>query len=85
MLLIAWLSPISWTINSLQSPGVSSQEDVIGSVAEVCTPMKDNQIGEIIYKLDSSRTNCAAKPAKPGLEIKRGTKVMIVGMENQLH
>ncbi len=75
---------ICWTIDSLQSPTMHSQDDLIGTIAEVNLPMTDNQIGEIVYMVDSGRINCAAKPAKPGLVFKRGTKVMIVEIKNHI-
>ena len=77
-------SLICWTIDSLQSPSLHSQEDLIGTIAEVNVPMSGNQIGEIVYMIDSGRINCAAKPAKEGVAFKRGAKVMIVEIKDHI-
>ncbi len=75
---------ICWAMNSMQSPGVHCLDDLIGTVAVVNTPMNYNQIGEIVYMIDSVRSNCAAKPVSEGLEIKRGQRVMIVDMKEHI-
>jgi hypothetical protein len=46
--------------------------------------MSNDRLGEIVYMVDSVRANCAAKPAKAGLEIKRGQRVMIVDMKEHI-
>ena len=68
----------------MQSPARHNLEDLIGTIAEVNTPMTNSQTGEIVYMIDSVRANCAAKLVTEGLEIKRGQRVMIVDMKEHV-
>jgi len=75
---------ICWAMEAMQSPALHNVDDLIGTIAEVNTPMTNNQLGEIVYMIDSVRANCAARPVTEGLEIKRGQRVMIVDMKEHI-
>jgi membrane protein implicated in regulation of membrane protease activity len=75
---------VRWAMDAMQSPGSHNLTDLIGTIAEVNTPMTNNQTGEIVYMIDSTRANCAARPVTEGLEIKRGQRVMIVDMKEHI-
>lgn len=77
---------ICWAINHFQSPSLHSNADLIGTLATVNTPMASDKTGEIVYVIDSTRCNYPARPAsiEAGAEIKRGAKVMIVEIKNNV-
>ncbi len=58
--------------------------DMVGHQAEVNTPITEGRVGEVTYVMGSKRYQSAAKPAKPGMEFPRGSKVMITHSEANL-
>ena len=77
---------ICWAIDRFQSPSLHGNDDLIGTLATVNTPMASDKTGEIVYVIDSTRCNLPARPvgADAGAEIKRGAKVMIVEIKNNV-
>jgi len=75
---------LSRTIDTLQSPEMPGEDELIGKVAQVYTPLTNNLIGEIVFTTISGRINCAAKAAKEGLSFKRGQRVMIIDMKDHI-
>ena len=75
---------IHWLMDHIESSGVHNQEDLIGIAASVSIPILANKIGQIVYVADASRCQCSAKSATAGLDIERGEKVTIVGMEDHI-
>lgn len=58
--------------------------EMVGHQAEVNTPITEGRVGEVTYVIGSKRYQSAAKPAKPGMEFPRGSKVMITHSEANL-
>jgi len=75
---------LSRTIDTLQSPEMPGEDELIGKVAQVYTPLTNKLIGEIVFTTISGRVNCAAKAAKEGLTFTRGQRVMIIDMKDHI-
>jgi membrane protein implicated in regulation of membrane protease activity len=75
---------IRWMIKSMETSSVLRVDNLVGQVAEVNTPISDGLPGEITYVIGSKRYSSAAKAKKIGLEIKKGTQVMIVDTKEHL-
>ncbi len=69
---------LGWATSKLTASSLTSSQQAIGQIAEVNTPIKDGRLGEVSYVIGLTRFNAAARPAKEGGEIARGTKVIIV-------
>jgi membrane protein implicated in regulation of membrane protease activity len=69
---------LGWATRKLTASSLTSSQQAIGQIAEVNTPIKDGRLGEVSYIIGLTRFNAAARPAKEGGEIARGTKVIIV-------
>lgn len=69
---------LGWATSKLTASSLTSSQQAIGQIAEVNTPIKDGRLGEVSYVIGLTRFNAAARPAKAGGEIARGTKVIIV-------
>ncbi|MGH9549934.1 MAG: hypothetical protein ACRD3W_11195, partial [Terriglobales bacterium] len=56
---------------------------LVGQIAEVNIPIPDHRTGEVTFIVHSKRLNSAAK-ACDGKELKKGTKVVIVEVQDHL-
>jgi membrane protein implicated in regulation of membrane protease activity len=65
----------------LASSSLTKREEAIGRIAEVNTPITEGRLGEVTYVIGTTRFNASAKPAHPGEDFPRGSKVMIVETE----
>ena len=74
-------SVMSLMVSKLNSSSLIRQEESIGRIAQVSTPISDGRMGEVSYVIGTSRFNASAKPAHPGEDFQRGSKVMIVQTE----
>jgi membrane protein implicated in regulation of membrane protease activity len=72
---------MSLLVSKLSSSSLIKQEDSIGRIAQVSTPISDGRLGEVSYVIGTSRFNASAKAAHPGETFIRGSKVMIVETE----
>jgi hypothetical protein len=79
-------SSIRWMMDHMQSRSVHGENDLIGTEASVSITIPADKTGQIVYLADSVRCQRSAKLANghAGTEIKRGTKVIIVGMEDRV-
>lgn len=68
---------LRWMILKMHVTSLVKVNELIGHSAEVLTPIQQGRTGEVTYVVGSTRLQAAAKPAKPGMEFKRGAKVMI--------
>ena len=75
---------IRWMMKNMHTSSHSKESDIIGQLAEVNTPIKGDRIGEVTFVVQSKRINSAARPATPGLEFKKGSRVLIVGKKDHL-
>jgi len=69
---------LAWVTSKISASSLTSNQQAIGQIAEVNTPIKDGRLGEVTYIIGLTRFNAAARPAKLGSEIARGAKVIIV-------
>jgi hypothetical protein len=72
---------LAWITSKISASSLTSSTQAIGQIAEVNTPIKDGRLGEVTYVIGLTRFNAAAKPAKEGVEMARGAKVIIVESE----
>jgi hypothetical protein len=59
-------------------------EETIGQVGEIITPIQGGRAGEVTYVIGSKRYHSMAKPAKEGIEFKRGSKVLITEIKEHV-
>ncbi|MDP3510933.1 MAG: NfeD family protein [Candidatus Melainabacteria bacterium] len=69
---------LAWATRKLSASSLISAQQAIGQIAEVNTPIKEGRLGEVSYVIGLTRFNSAARTAKEGCEISRGSKVIIV-------
>lgn len=69
---------MTWATSKLTASSLVSEQQSIGQIAEVNTPISNSQPGEVSYVVGLSRFNSPAKAAKDGAEFERGCKVIIV-------
>ena len=69
---------MTWATAKLTASSLVSEQQSIGQIAEVNTPIKDGRTGEVTYVVGLTRFNAPAKPARDGTDFERGTRVMIV-------
>lgn len=75
---------LAYITSKLSASSLTSSTQAIGQIAEVNTPIKDGRLGEVTYVIGLTRFNAAAKPAKEGVEMARGAKVIIVESEGSV-
>ncbi len=73
-----------WMIKNMFSSTHQKQSDLLGQMAEVNVPIHDGRVGEVTYVLNAKRMTSTAKPAKAGIEFKKGSKVLIVGAKEHI-
>jgi membrane protein implicated in regulation of membrane protease activity len=71
------LQLLRWMVFKMNVSTVVRMDDMIGHQAEIITPIKGERLGEITYWTGSTIMQSPAKSAAPGMEFKRGDKVMI--------
>ncbi len=59
-------------------------EETVGQVGEIITPIQAGRAGEVTYVVGSKRYHSTAKPAKEGIEFKRGSKVLITEIKDHV-
>jgi hypothetical protein len=69
---------MTWATAKLTASSLVSEQQSIGQIAEVNTPIKDGRTGEVTYVVGLTRFNAPAKPATDGVDFERGSRVVIV-------
>jgi hypothetical protein len=59
-------------------------DDAIGSIGEITVPIPQGKTGEVMFVLGEGRKNYSAKCLNADKDIKRGTKVVIIDLEDSL-
>lgn len=75
---------VQWLIVHGNVSTEAKADDSIGQVGEIITPIKEGRAGEVTYVIGSKRYHAAAKSTKEGLEFKRGSKVIITGIQDHV-
>ncbi|HEY9756920.1 MAG TPA: hypothetical protein V6C97_17270 [Oculatellaceae cyanobacterium] len=75
---------VRWLIVHGNVSTEAKADDSIGQVGEIITPIKEGRAGEVTYVIGSKRYHAAAKSNKEGLEFKRGSKVIITGIQDHV-
>lgn len=73
-----------WMIKNMFTSTHQKEADLLGQMAEVNVPIHDGRMGEVTYVLNAKRMTATAKPAKPGVDFKKGSKVLIVGSKEHV-
>lgn len=73
-----------WMIKNMFTSTHQRESDLLGQMAEVNVPIHDGRMGEVTYVLNAKRMTATAQPAKPGLDFKKGSKVLIVGSKEHI-
>lgn len=73
-----------WMIKNMFTSTHQRESDLLGQMAEVNVPIHDGRLGEVTYVLNAKRMTATAQPAKPGLDFKKGSKVLIVGSKEHI-
>lgn len=73
-----------WMIKNMFTSTHQKESDLLGQLAEVNVPIHDGRLGEVTYVLNAKRMTATAKPAKPGIDFKKGSKVLIVGSNDHV-
>lgn len=71
-------SALKMMMRFFTSSSHAKTSDLVGQIADVQISMTGDRPGEITYVVASKLYTSAARPSKSGLEIKRGTRVLIV-------
>ncbi|HEY9678278.1 MAG TPA: hypothetical protein V6C76_09730 [Drouetiella sp.] len=80
----AFKSMTQWMIKNMHSSTHQKDSDLLGQVADVNIPISIGRTGEVTYVLNTKLMTASAKPAKEGLEFKKGSKVLIVGSKDHV-
>lgn len=80
----AFKAMTQWMIKNMFSSTHQKESDLLGQMAEVNVPIHDGRVGEVTYVLNAKRMTATAKPAKPGIDFKKGSKVLIVGSKEHV-
>lgn len=68
----------------LESSALLSMEDAIGSLGEISVSIPEGRTGEVVFVLGQSKRNYSAKALDCETKIQRGTKVLIVDIEDNV-
>jgi membrane protein implicated in regulation of membrane protease activity len=66
-----------WMFAKMEVTSVAVVEELIGTFATVIVPITKGRVGQITYVVESKRFTAPAKPLDTVSEFKKGTKVMI--------
>ena len=80
----AFKAMTQWMIKNMFTSTHQKESDLLGQMAEVNVPIHDGRVGEVTYVLNAKRMTATAKPAKPGVDFKKGSKVLIVGSKEHV-
>lgn len=80
----AFKAMTQWMIKNMFTSTHQKESDLLGQMAEVNVPIHDGRVGEVTYVLNAKRMTATAKPAKPGIDFKKGSKVLIVGSKEHV-
>ncbi len=80
----AFKAMTQWMIKNMFTSTHQKESDLLGQMAEVNVPIHDGRTGEVTYVLNAKRMTASAKPAKPGVDFKKGSKVLIVGSKEHV-
>jgi membrane protein implicated in regulation of membrane protease activity len=80
----AFKAMTQWMVKNMFSSTHQKESDLLGQMAEVNVPIHDGRTGEVTYVLNAKRMTASAKPAKPGIDFKKGSKVLIVGSKEHI-
>ncbi|CAN5312901.1 hypothetical protein BH10CYA1_BH10CYA1_63670 [soil metagenome] len=81
----AFKAMTQWMIKNMFSSTHQKESDLLGQMAEVNVPINaEGRVGEVTYVLNAKRMTATAKPAKPGVDFKKGSKVLIVGSKEHV-
>lgn len=80
----AFKAMTQWMIKNMFTSTHQKESDLLGQMAEVNVPIHDGRFGEVTYVLNAKRMTATAKPAKPGIDFKKGSKVLIVGSKEHV-
>jgi membrane protein implicated in regulation of membrane protease activity len=75
---------VRWMAQNMEVSTESKVENLIGQVAEINIPCSDSATGEVIYVVGGKRYSAAARSSKAGVNIERGTKVIIADRQDHL-
>lgn len=75
---------LGWFADRLENSSTNSLADAIGTTGEVTVSIPVGKTGEVLFVLGQGRKNYSAKSFDPQKEIKRGTRVLIVNLENNV-
>ncbi len=80
----AFKAMTQWMIKNMTTSTHQRESDLLGQMAEVNVPIHDGRMGEVTYVLNAKRMTASAQPAKPGVDFKKGSKVLIVGSKEHV-
>jgi membrane protein implicated in regulation of membrane protease activity len=80
----AFKAMTQWMIKNTFTSTHQREADLLGQMAEVNVPIHDGRMGEVTYVLNAKRMTASAQPAKPGIDFKKGSKVLIVGSKEHV-
>jgi membrane protein implicated in regulation of membrane protease activity len=80
----AFKAMTQWMIKNTFTSTHQRESDLLGQMAEVNVPIHDGRMGEVTYVLNAKRMTATAQPARPGLDFKKGSRVLIVGSKEHI-